>query len=67
MFYTGATGCGRTFFACAFGIEDYKQYYDVKYLRLPDLLVDLENAKENNSFSKKIVKFAKLKLLIIDE
>ena len=67
VFITGATGCGKTFLACAFGIEACKLYYDVKYLRLPDLLVDLEIARANNSFPKKIVKFAKPKLLIIDE
>ena len=67
VFITGATGCGKTFLACALGIEACKQYYDVKYLRLPDLLVDLEIARANNSFPKKIAKFAKPKLLIIDE
>lgn len=39
---SGATGSGKTYMACAFGMEACKQYYTVKYVRLPDLLLDLE-------------------------
>ena len=42
LFITGATGCGKTYMACAFGMEACKQYYNTKYIRLPDLLIDLE-------------------------
>ena len=67
IFITGATGCGKTYLACAFGLEACKQYFDVKYLRLPDLLIDLQIARVNNTFPKKIARYAKPKLLIIDE
>ena len=36
LFITGATGCGKTYMACAFGMEACKQYYNTKYIRLPD-------------------------------
>ena len=42
IFITGATGCGKTYMACAFGMEACKQYFNTKYVRLPDLLIDLE-------------------------
>ena len=42
LFITGATGCGKTYMACAFGMEACKQYYNTKYVRLPDLLIDLD-------------------------
>ena len=37
IFLTGATGSGKTYMACAFGMEACKQYYTVKYVRLPDM------------------------------
>ena len=40
LFITGATGCGKTYMACAFGMEACKQYFNTKYVRLPDLLID---------------------------
>ena len=38
LFITGATGSGKTYLACAFGMEACKQRYKTKYIRLPDLL-----------------------------
>lgn len=40
IFITGATGSGKTYMSCAFGMEACKQYYKTKYVRLPDLLLD---------------------------
>ena len=39
LFITGATGSGKTYLACAFGMEACKQRYKTKYVRLPDLLL----------------------------
>ena len=67
LFITGATGSGKTYMACAFGMEACKQYYTVKYVRLPDLLLDLESARNGGNFQRTIGKFIKPTLLIIDE
>lgn len=67
LFITGATGSGKTYMACAFGMEACKQYYTVKYIRLPDLLMDLEMARDNGTYQKTLKKHIKPVLLIIDE
>lgn len=67
IFITGATGSGKTYMACAFGVEACKRYYSVKYVRLPDLLLDLQAARDNNTFPATLKKYTKPVLLIIDE
>ncbi|MTI53633.1 IS21-like element helper ATPase IstB [Geosporobacter ferrireducens] len=67
LFITGATGSGKTYMACAFGMEACKQYYTVKYVRLPELLLDLEVSRNEGTFQKVLAKYTKPLLLIIDE
>jgi len=67
LFITGATGCGKTYMSCAFGMEACKQYYSTKYVRLPDLLIDLEMSRNEGTYKKVMVKYANPVLLIIDE
>lgn len=67
IFITGATGSGKTYMACAFGMEACKQFYSVKYIRLPDLLLELQAARENGIFQNTLKKYTKPILLILDE
>lgn len=53
--------------ACAFGMEACKQYYTVKYVRLPDLLLDLQAARSDRTFTNVLKKYTNPVLLIIDE
>ena len=67
LFITGATGCGKTYMACAFGMEACKQYFNTRYIRLPDLLIDLEMARSDGGYKKVMAKYANPLVLIIDE
>lgn len=67
IFITGATGSGKTYMACAFGMEACKRYYKTRYIRLPDLLIDLEMARGEGAYKKVMAKYANPTLLILDE
>lgn len=67
IFITGATGSDKTYMACAFGMEACKQYYTVQYVRLPDLLLDLQATRDAGNFQSVLKKYTKPVLLIIDE
>ena len=67
LFITGATGSGKTYMSCAFGMEACKQYYNTKYVRLPDMLIDLEMSRNEGTYKKVMARYANPLLLIIDE
>ena len=63
----GATGVGKTYLACALGIAANRNFFPVKYVRLPDLFSDLAIARAKGAYRKEIKQYAKVKLLILDE
>ncbi|TFJ90246.1 MULTISPECIES: IS21-like element helper ATPase IstB [Lentibacillus] len=65
----GATGSGKSFLATAFGVSACRQFYKVKYIRLPELLDELTLAKlaADGTYRKCIKKYTKVDLLILDE
>lgn len=63
----GATGGGKTYLACALGMAAVRQFFAVKYIRLPDLLVEFQIARGSGTIRKLMAQYKKYALLIIDE
>jgi DNA replication protein DnaC len=63
----GATGSGKTYLACALGMAAARRFYALKYIRLPDLLVEFQIAWGNGTIRKLMAQNKKYALLIIDE
>lgn len=63
----GASGAGKTYMACAFGIAACRNFFRVKYVRLPDLLNDLAVAHGTGTYQKVMKQYKRAELLILDE
>jgi len=63
----GSTGSGKSYLACALGMEACKHYYSTKYIRLPELLAELAVARGQGKFKETIKLYQKTALLIVDE
>ena len=64
---TGATGCGKTWLACALGQQAARLGFSVLYARAPRLLEELHVAHGDGSFARRLGQLAKLDLLILDD
>ena len=63
----GATGCGKTYIACALANAACRKLKAVRYVRLPDLLEELVIAHAEKTFSKVLKSYSKSDLLILDD
>ncbi len=64
---TGATGCGKTWLACALGNAACRQGLSVGYVRAPRLFEALRIAHGDGNFGKRLSSLAKTDLLILDD
>ena len=67
LILTGATGCGKTWLACALGNAACRQGLSVAYVRTPRLFEELRIAHGDGSFGKRLSSLAKTDLLILDD
>ncbi|MDP4095120.1 MAG: IS21-like element helper ATPase IstB [Bacillota bacterium] len=64
---TGKTGCGKTYIACALGNAACRKGYSSKYYRIPELLLEIQAAKNENKYSRFMSSLQNIKLLILDD
>lgn len=65
---TGPTGAGKTYLACALGVEACRKTYRVLYIRMPDLMRNFENQSDNlRELTKYRKRIGNYQLLILDE
>jgi DNA replication protein DnaC len=64
---SGKTGCGKTYLVCAFGNAACRHGISVKYYRIPELLLEIQDAKAENRYSRFMHGLDKVRLLILDD
>jgi DNA replication protein DnaC len=64
---SGKTGSGKTFLTCALGNAACRKGYSVKYYRIPELLLEIQGAKNENKYSKFMTQLHNTRLLILDD
>lgn len=67
LIFTGSTGVGKTWLACAFGHQACRQGLSVLYMRVSRLLEELRIARGDGSIGKLRAQFARTDLLILDD
>lgn len=68
VIFQGFTGSGKTFLACALGKQACKQMIRTRYIRLPDLLVEHDEAALTPKLNIQLLKkYSSFGLLILDE
>jgi DNA replication protein DnaC len=67
LILTGATGCGKTWLACALGHQACWQGLSVWYTRTSRLMEEMKLAHADGSFRKCLAQIAKVDLLILDD
>jgi DNA replication protein DnaC len=63
----GATGCGKTWLACALAHQAARSGFSVLYTRAARLFDELQVAHGDGSFARRLAQLAKLDLLVIDD
>lgn len=63
----GATGCGKTWLACALAHQAARSGFSVLYTRAARLFDELQVAHGDGSFARRLAHLAKLDLLVIDD
>lgn len=63
----GASGAGKSYLGCAMGVSACRQLHRTKYIRLPELLEDLNIARGEGMYKKVLASYKKYQLLIFDE
>ena len=64
---TGASGCGKSYIACALGNAACRKFYHVRYVRMKNLLDEVNLARSDERCRKALRTYNKADLLILDD
>jgi DNA replication protein DnaC len=64
---TGATGTGKTYFACALAHQACRKGFRVFYRRVPRLFDELRLARADGSYPRLLARIAKTDVLVLDD
>ena len=64
---TGASGCGKSYIACALGNAACRKFYHVRYVRMKNLLDEANLARADERCKKAMKAYTKADLLILDD
>jgi len=67
IIFEGPTGTGKSWLACALGLQACRQIISVRYFRLPRLLETLRIAHADGSYADLISQIAKTQLVVLDD
>jgi DNA replication protein DnaC len=67
LIITGATGCGKTYLACAIGNKACIEGYSVKFIKLPTFLEEIKVSHQTGTITKLLNKLISYDLLILDD
>ncbi len=67
IIFTGKTGVGKTWLACALANKACRDGYTIKYERIPRLLEELFVAHADGTYPKRMNQLAKVDILILDD
>ena len=67
LLITGATGCGKSFLACALANAALRQGHTAVYLRTPRLSEDLARGRADGRYIRVLAGLARVSLLVLDD
>lgn len=64
---TGATGCGKSYVACALANAAMRQGHTALYVRVPRLLEELPRGRADGRYVRLLAQMARVSLLVMDD
>jgi len=64
---TGATGCGKSFIACALANAAMRQGHSALYVRTPRMLEELARGRADGRYVRLLAQMARVSLLVLDD
>jgi DNA replication protein DnaC len=64
---TGATGCGKSYVACALANAALRQGHTALYVRTPRLLEELSRGRADGRYVRTLASLARVSLLVLDD